>query len=54
MRDFFLDDEDRAFRAEIREFLRRELLPRAGAIEDAQDWEAVKAGVLALDRKSVV
>ena len=28
MRDFFLADEDRAFRAEVREFLARELAPR--------------------------
>jgi alkylation response protein AidB-like acyl-CoA dehydrogenase len=48
MRDFFLDDEDRAFRAEVRQFLKRELEPRASSIENNQDWEAVKAAVGAL------
>ncbi|MGF1621453.1 MAG: acyl-CoA dehydrogenase family protein [Rhodomicrobiaceae bacterium] len=48
MRDFFLSDEDRAFRSEVRQFLERELSPRASAIEDNQDWEAVKAAVRAL------
>jgi alkylation response protein AidB-like acyl-CoA dehydrogenase len=48
MRDFFLSDEDRAFRAEVRRFLERELEPRASSIEDDQDWEAVKAAVRAL------
>ena len=48
MRDFFLTDEDRAFRDDVREFLNRELAPRAAAIEDNEDWEAVKAAVRAL------
>lgn len=48
MQDFLLNDEDRAFRAQAREFLHRELLPVAGAIEDRQDWEAVKTVVRAL------
>jgi alkylation response protein AidB-like acyl-CoA dehydrogenase len=48
MRDFLLSDEDRAFRREIRGFLVRELAPRAAAIEDSADWEAVKAVVRAL------
>ena len=48
MRDFILNEEDRAFRAEVREFLARELAPRAADIEDRQDWEAVKAAVRAL------
>lgn len=48
MHDFFLSDEDRAFRAEVRQFLERELGPRASSIEDDQDWEAVKAAVRAL------
>ncbi|WP_294607266.1 acyl-CoA dehydrogenase family protein [uncultured Roseovarius sp.] len=48
MRDFFMTDEDRAFRAEIREFLARELAPRAEAIERDEDWEAVKQVVRAL------
>ncbi|MFM0221711.1 acyl-CoA dehydrogenase family protein [Paraburkholderia dipogonis] len=42
MRDFLLDDTDRAFRSEVRDFLLRELAPRAADIEDRQDWSAVK------------
>jgi len=48
MRDFTLDTADRAFRAEVRDFLGRELAPRAAAIEDRGDWEAIKAVVGAL------
>jgi alkylation response protein AidB-like acyl-CoA dehydrogenase len=48
MRDFLLDEHDRAFRDEARDFLRRELLPRAAAIEDHDDWDAIKAVVRAL------
>ena len=48
MRDFLLDAEDRAFREDVRGFLARELAPRAAAIEDHDDWEAVKAVVAAL------
>ncbi len=48
MHDFFLSDEDRAFRAEIRDFLGRELAPRCAAIERDEDWEAVKQVVRAL------
>lgn len=48
MKDFLLNDEDRALRAELRAFLQRELLPRASAIEDSQDWSAVRAAVRAL------
>ncbi len=48
MRDYFMTDEDRAFRAEIRDFLSRELAPRAEAIERDEDWEAVKQVVRAL------
>lgn len=48
MRDFLLTGEDRAFRAEVRDFLARELFPRAAAIEEHDDWEAVKATVRAL------
>ncbi|MEF9601954.1 acyl-CoA dehydrogenase, partial [Paracoccus sp. PXZ] len=40
MRDFFLNDEDRAFRAEIRDFLARELAPRVDRIERDQDFAA--------------
>jgi len=46
--DFLLNDQDRAFRAEVRAFLQRELQPRAADIEDRQDWTAVKAVVRAL------
>ena len=48
--DFLLDDEDRAFRAEVRDFLARELTPRAAAIEERDDWDAIKAVVSALGR----
>ncbi|GAB3627488.1 isovaleryl-CoA dehydrogenase [Pandoraea terrae] len=48
MRDFLLDDADRAFRCEVRDFLRRELAPRASDIEDQQDWSAVKHVVRSL------
>lgn len=48
MRDFLLDEQDRKFRAEVRDVLRRELLPRAAAIEDRDDWDAIKAVVRAL------
>lgn len=48
MRDFLLDDDDRTFRAEVRDVLRRELAPRATAIENDDDWNAIKAVVRAL------
>ncbi len=48
VQDFILDEEDRRFRAEIRDFLARELAPRAAAIEDDDSWDAVKAVVHAL------
>ncbi len=48
MRDFLLNDEDRAFRAAVRDFLQRELAPRAASIEDRQDWQAVTEVVQAL------
>jgi len=48
MRDFILNDTDRAFREGVRTFLDRELAPRAAAIEDKKDWEAVKQVVRAL------
>jgi len=50
MRDFILDDADRAFRAEVRDFLARELAPRAADIEDRDDWNAVKDVVAALGK----
>lgn len=42
MRDFLLTAEDRAFRGEVREFLKRELAPRAADIEDRDDWNAIR------------
>jgi alkylation response protein AidB-like acyl-CoA dehydrogenase len=48
MRDFLLGDEARAFRADVRELLARELAPRARAIEDDGDWDAIRAAVRAL------
>jgi len=48
MRDFFLADEDRAFRAELRDFMARELAPRVDAIEGAQDFSAQLAVAQAL------
>jgi alkylation response protein AidB-like acyl-CoA dehydrogenase len=48
VRDFLLDDEDRAFRAAAREFLARELAPRAPAIETDGDWDAIEAAIGAL------
>jgi alkylation response protein AidB-like acyl-CoA dehydrogenase len=48
MKDFLLADEDRVFRAEVRAFLARELAPRAAAIEERDDWDAVKTVVRAL------
>jgi len=48
MQDFLLSDEDRSFRAEIHDLLARELAPRAAAIENDEDWSAVKAVVRAL------
>ncbi|MFP3582781.1 acyl-CoA dehydrogenase [Paraburkholderia sp. SIMBA_055] len=48
MQDFLLTDEDRAFRAEARAFLQRELAPRAADIEERRDWDAVKRVVRAL------
>ncbi|MDX1605134.1 MAG: acyl-CoA dehydrogenase family protein, partial [Candidatus Competibacterales bacterium] len=48
MQDYLLDDADRAFRAEVREFLDRHLTPVADAIENHDDWTAVKRVVRAL------
>jgi butyryl-CoA dehydrogenase len=48
MRDFLLTDADRAFRAELRELLARELAPRAAAIEDEDDFDAVAEVIRAL------
>lgn len=48
MRDFFMTDEDRAFRKEIHEFFARELAPRAEKIERDEDWGAVSDVVRAL------
>lgn len=49
-RDFLLDGEARAFRAEVHAFLERELAPLADAIENDNDWNAVKTGIAALGR----
>ena len=46
-RDFLLSDADRAYRAEVREVLARELAPRAPAIE-RDDWDAMSAAVRAI------
>jgi alkylation response protein AidB-like acyl-CoA dehydrogenase len=48
MSNILLTEADQAFRAEVRDFLKRELAPRAAAIEDAQSWDAIKAAVRAL------
>jgi alkylation response protein AidB-like acyl-CoA dehydrogenase len=48
VRDFLLDDADRAFRSDVRAFLERELLPRAADIEDRDDWNAIRTVVAAL------
>ncbi len=48
MKDFILDPEDQAFRADVHAFLQRELAPHADAIEDQEDWACVKAVVHAL------
>src|SRR5207249_12257846 len=48
VRDFLLDAADRAFREEVRAFLARELAPRAAAIEERDDWNAIQAVVAAL------
>lgn len=48
MRDFLLTDPDKAFRAELRDFLARELLPRAPVIENDNDWTAVTQAIRAL------
>ncbi|WP_333814344.1 acyl-CoA dehydrogenase family protein [Tabrizicola sp.] len=48
MHDFFLTDEDRAFRAELRDFMARELAPRVDAIERNQDFSTQTAVARAL------
>jgi len=48
VRDFLLDAEDRAFRDDVRGFLARELAPHASAIEERDDWQAIKRVVAAL------
>ena len=50
MHDFLLAAPERAFREEVRDLLARELAPRTAAIEDGDDWNAIKAVVLALGR----
>ncbi|PAP98654.1 acyl-CoA/acyl-ACP dehydrogenase (plasmid) [Mesorhizobium mediterraneum] len=48
MRDFFLTHEDRAFRAEVRTFMSRELAPKVNLIERDQDFSAQLALVRVL------
>jgi alkylation response protein AidB-like acyl-CoA dehydrogenase len=48
MRDFLLSEPDRAFRAELRDFLARSLAPRTATIEADGDWEVISAVVRAL------
>ncbi len=48
MRDFLLDDADRAFRAEVRGFLAGELAPRVAATEEHEDWNTVRDVVRAI------
>ncbi|CDX30504.1 Acyl-CoA dehydrogenase domain protein [Mesorhizobium plurifarium] len=48
MRDFFLTDEDRAFRADVRTFMSCELAPKVDSIERDQDFSAQMAIVRAL------
>ncbi len=48
IRDFLLTDSDKTFRAELRDLLARELLPRAPAIENDNDWTAVTRAIRAL------
>ncbi len=48
MHDFLLDDQDKAFRQEVRQFLQGELAPRMADIEDRQDWSSVRQVVRAL------
>ena len=43
-----LEAVDASFQQEVRSFLAHELAPRAAAIEDQQDWNAVKAAVQAV------
>src|SRR5213078_2680475 len=47
-RDFLLSDGDRAFRAQVHEFLGRELRPRASAIENDGDWGALRDALCAV------
>ncbi len=48
MKNPLLDAADLGFQQEVRSFLGRELAPRAQAIEDRQDWEAVRAAERAI------
>lgn len=48
MRDFLLTDSERAFRVELRDFLASELLPCGRAIENDDDWDAVRRVVRAV------
>ncbi|WP_210547221.1 acyl-CoA dehydrogenase family protein [Rhodoferax sp. PAMC 29310] len=48
MKDFLLSTQDGQFRSDARDFLQRELGPRAAAIEDREEWGEVKAVIKAL------
>lgn len=48
MDDRLLDKQDRLFRSEVREFFACELEPRADAIENDEDWSAIRQVVRAL------
>jgi len=48
MKNPLLDAADLAFQKEVRAFLQRELAPRAAAIENLQDWNALLAAVRAV------
>ena len=50
MKDFLLTGQDRAFRNDAKAFLAQHLLPRAGAIEEKEDWDSVKSAVRELGK----
>lgn len=50
MKDFLLSEQDCAFRQDVKAILASQLLPRARAIEEEEDWGSVKAAVQALGK----
>lgn len=52
--DFLLDEDERAFKKEVREFLSAELSPLAEKIEAEGDWPSMKAGVAKLGAKGLL